>query len=409
MRPTTDFDKSASAVLENFDPMTVTLGLAAAAVILLLSLVVVVLVQWGGRREEAALRSAQAQALDGEIAELKGRLQTIAEISLTRQTELTHAVNDHLDRVTHRLGLSLTDTSRRTHESLAKLNERLAVIDTAQRNITELSSNMVSLQTILTDKQQRGAFGQIRMESIIRDGLPNDAYSFQPTLSNGKRPDCLIYLPNTPAGIVVDAKFPLEGFEALRVARDEEAVKRAAKLVRLDVGRHIEAIAAKYLLPGETQDSALMFVPSEAFCAELHEHFADLLQKAHRARVVIVSPNMLMLAVQTMQAILKDVKMREQAGLIQNEVLRLVEDVHRLRERVVNLQRHFGLANKDIEQILTSSDKVTSRGRRIETLDFEASAPPVPAKSKPAQSRARRGTRAAPVDPPASAAAMPGE
>ena len=195
----------------------------------------------------------------------------------------------------------------------------------------------------------------------------------------------------------------------MRVAREEEAVKRAAKLVRLDVGRHIEDIAAKYLLPGETQDTALMFVPSEAFCAEMHERFPDLLQKAHRARVVIVSPNMLMLAVQTMQAILKDVKMREQAGLIQNEVTRLMEDVHRLRERVLNLQRHFGLANKDIEQILTSSDKVTNRGRRIETLDFEDAVPAVSDSGKPAQNRTRRGTRVARVDPPASAAALPGE
>ena len=163
MQPTLDLKTSALAAAEAFDPMTVMLVLASVGVILLLSLVVIAVVQWGGRREEASLRSAHAQALDGELAELKGRLQTIAEISLTRQTELTHSVNDHLDRVTHRLGLSLTDTSRKTHESLSKLNERLAVIDTAQRNITELSSNMVSLQTILTDKQQRGAFGQIRM------------------------------------------------------------------------------------------------------------------------------------------------------------------------------------------------------------------------------------------------------
>ena len=311
-----------------------------------------------------------------DLAKLEGRLQTLAEISVSRQAEAARAFNDRLDKVSHRMGQSLTESSRKTSDSLSKLYERLAVIDTAQRNLTELSSNVVTLQEILADKQARGAFGQGRMEAIIKDGLPKDAYSFQATLSNGKRPDCLIRLPNAPS-LVVDAKFPLEGFEAFRRARTEAGKKQAAQRVRQDVARHIEAIAQRYLLPGETQDSGLMFVPSEAIYADLHENFAELLQKAHRARVVLVSPNMLMLAVQTMQAILKDVRMREQAGLIQREVAYLMEDVGRLRERTLDLQRHFGQANQDIEKILTSSEKIGNRGTRIETLDFEAEAPKV--------------------------------
>ena len=233
---------------------------------------------------------------------------------------------------------------------------------------------MVCLQEILANKQARGAFGQMRMEAIIQDGLPKGAYTFQATLSNGKRPDCLLHMPNTKAGVVIDAKFPLEGFEAFRVARAPDEKKDAARRVRIDVGRHVDAMAERYFLPGETQDTAILFVPSESIYADLAEHFSDLVQKAHRARIVICAPNMLMLAVQTMQAILKDVKMREQAHLIQREVTRLMEDMGRLRERVLDLQRHFGQANQDIEKILTSSERIASRGHKIENLEFEGEA-----------------------------------
>ena len=245
------------------------------------------------------------------------------------------------------------------------------MIDTAQRNLTDLSTNMVSLQEILANKQARGAFGQMRMEIIVKDGLPKGAYSFQPTLSNGKRPDCLLHMPNTSAGVVIDAKFPLEGFEAFRTARRDEEKKDAARRVRVDVGRHIDAMAERYFIVGETQDTAILFVPSEAIYADLAEHFSDLVQKAHRARIVICAPNMLMLAVQTMQAILKDVQMREQAHLIQREVAVLMEDMSRFRERVLDLQRHFGQANGDIEKILTSSEKIAARGSKIENLEFD--------------------------------------
>ena len=346
------------------DPVLVLLGLLGFAVLALLVLVVIVAVHMSRRRREA-------RESDAQLAELKGRLQTLAEISVSRHGELARAVNERLDRMTHRVGSDLTETARKTTNSIAKLHERLAVINSAQKNLTELSSNMVSLQEILANKQARGAFGQMRMEAIIQDGLPKGAFTFQATLSNGKRPDCLLHMPNTKAGVVIDAKFPLEGFEAFRVARGPEEKKEAARRVRVDVGRHVDAMAERYFLPGETQDTAILFVPSEAIYADLAEHFSDLVQKAHRARIVICAPNMLMLAVQTMQAILKDVKMREQAHLIQREVSRLMEDMGRLRERVLDLQRHFGQANDDIEKILTSSERIASRGHKIENLDFE--------------------------------------
>ncbi len=355
----------------NVDPIVLALFLAGLAVTLLVVLIFLVWHHGSERAKDSMDQAMRSHTSEAELAELKGRLRTLSEIVVTRQGELTRSVHDRLDNVGHRLGQNLEANTKQTNDSLTQLQQRLAVIDAAQRNITELSNKVVSLQDVLNNKQSRGAFGQGRMEAIIQDGLPRNSYTFQATLSNGKRPDCLIHLPNNPAAIAIDAKFPLEGFEAFRISRNDQEHKVSAKRIRTDVGKHIEDITAKYLLPGETQDTAIMFVPSEAIYADLHEFFPDLIQKAYRARIVIASPNMLMLAVQTMQAIMKDVKMREAAGLIQREVTHIVDDVHRLRERVNKLQNHFGLVNKDLDQILISSDKISSRGRKIETLDFD--------------------------------------
>ena len=372
------------------EPALALLVLAGLAVFALIVLAIALLVHMSRRRRET-----EAQA--SELAELKGRLQSFAEISVARQGDIARAVNERLDRMTQRVGTDLNETSRKTHESIAKLNERLAVIDTAQKNLTELSSNMVSLQEILANKQARGAFGQLRMETIVKDGLPKGSYTFQATLSNGKRPDCLLHMPNAEAAVVVDAKFPLEGFEAFRTARRDGEKKEAARRVRIDVARHVDAMAERYFIAGETQDTAILFVPSEAIYADLCEHFSDLVQKAHRARIVLCAPNMLMLAVQTMQAILKDVQMREQAHLIKGEVTRLMDDMGRFRDRVLDLQRHFGQANNDIEKILTSSEKITKRGRRIETLEFDQPAQAEPAALERASSAPARNLTESPA------------
>ncbi len=378
------------------DPVLVLLALAGLAVLALVALAVTLIMHMKGRRREAGAQAA-------ELAELKGRLQSFAEISVARQGDIARAVNERLDRMSHRVGSDLNETARKTNELISKLHERLAVIDSAQKNLTDLSTNMVSLQEILANKQARGAFGQMRMETIIMDGLPKGAYSFQATLSNGKRPDCLLHMPNTRAGVVIDAKFPLEGFEAFRTARRDEERKEAARRVRVDITRHVEAMADRYFLPGETQDTAILFVPSESVYADLAEHFDDLVQKAHRCRIVMSSPNMLMLAVQTMQAILKDVKMREQAHLIQREVARLMEDMGRFRERVLDLQRHFGQANADIEKILTSSDRIAARGRKIETLEFEEAPPAAEIEHRNGANPSPGAPALRPDAPPASA------
>jgi DNA recombination protein RmuC len=209
------------------------------------------------------------------------------------------------------------------------------------------------------------------MEAIVQDGLPKDAYAFQFTLSNGKRPDCVVFLPGGERPLVIDAKFPLEAISALRTARSDEERKQAAARLRQDVNKHVSDIAERYLIPGETQDLALMFVPSESVYAELYDGFDDLIQKAYRAQVVLVSPSLLMLAIQVMQQILKDSRMREAAHEIRTEVGYLMDDLGRLRERVLNLQKHFGQTSEDVAQILISADKVAKRGGRIESLEFE--------------------------------------
>ena len=362
--------------------LLVALGIAVPAILL-----GILAVLWrAAKTRETMLDEDRRRAgeLEIKLAEMAGRLQSFAETAAGRDSHLAKTLNQRLDQVGHRVGQNLEANAQRTGDSLRALHERLAVIDSAQKNITELSSQVVSLQDILANKQARGAFGQGRMEAIVMDGLPRDAFAFQPTLSNGSRPDCTIRLPNTPGGIVIDAKFPLEAFTAFRDAGDHGEVRAASQRLRTDISKHIGDISDKYLIPGETHDTAIMFVPSESIYADLHEFFDELIQKAYRARVVIVSPNMLMLAIQTMQAIMKDARMREQAGLIQTEVGKMMVDVYRLRDRVLDLQKHFGQTAGDIDKILISADKVTSRGRRIEQVELEddepqeAAAPPKP-------------------------------
>jgi DNA recombination protein RmuC len=335
------------------------------------------------RTAEAARRDIHTGELEERMAELAriqadtaGRVLTMGEVLSGRQSELARAVSERLDSVTHRLGQSMQASTQHTMANLAKLNERLAVIDGAQKNITDLASQVTSLREVLANKQARGAFGQGRMEAIVQDGLPKGSFQFQYTLSNGKRPDCAVFLPSDERPLIIDAKFPLEAISALRDARNDEQKKAAGQRLRQDVTRHFTDIAERYLVPGETQDLALMFVPSESVYAELHDGFDDLIQKAYRLQVVLVSPSLLMLAIQVMQQILKDARMREAAHEIRTEVGHLMNDLGRLRERVLNLQKHFGQANEDVAQILISAEKVAKRGGRIETLEFDD--PPAP-------------------------------
>ncbi|MCP3056145.1 DNA recombination protein RmuC [Aurantimonas marianensis] len=303
-------------------------------------------------------------------AEITGRMQTMAEIFGARQADLTRTLAERFDGLSSRVGQSILQTTTTTNASLSALSERLAVIDRAQGEIRNLAGEVVRLQDILANKQTRGAFGEGRMQAIVADALPSAAYSFQATLSNGKRPDCLINMPHGAPSLAIDAKFPLEAYSALRDADSDDARDFAASRLRRDMDVHVKAIAGKYLIPGETQDTAFLFVPSETIFAELHERFEDVVQKAYRARVVIVSPSLLLLSIQVVQAILKDSRMRAEAGRIQQEVRHLAEDLTRLDARVAALKTHFGQAGRDIDQILVSTEKLIRRGERIEAVDL---------------------------------------
>jgi DNA recombination protein RmuC len=344
-----------------------SLGLAAS----LLILAAVLGAAWA-RRAAVAKRDFHAEI--GELvranAELSGRVRSMGELLGARQTDLAKLVAERLDAVGARVGRGLEDQGRVAGESLAKLNERLAVIDAAQTRLTDLTAEVIGLKEILANKQARGAFGQGRMEAIIRDALPASAYAFQHTLSNRCRPDCVLRLPDDERLLVIDAKFPLEAFIALKDAAGEEAQKQAAARVRSDIGKHIRDIEERYFVPGETQDVAILFVPSESLYGDIAEHFEDIIQRAHRSRIIIVSPSLLVMAVQVLQAIVRDARVREQAHEIQVEVRRLVEDVARLRERVGKLAVHFGQAQEDLGMISVSSEKIAKRGDRIENMDF---------------------------------------
>jgi len=303
------------------------------------------------------------------LSNLNTRLDDMAKWLNGAHGKLEQSVNTRLDAVTARLGETLQTSTKNTTDHLQQLHSRLAVIDSAQKNITDLATTVTSLQKVFDNKQRRGAFGQGRMEAIIADGLPKGAYEFQFTLSNGSRPDCCILMPDSRP-LVIDSKFPLEAISAIeRATTDGERVE-AGRQLRANLGQHISDIAKKYLIPGETQDLAFMFVPSESVYAELYDGFDDIFQKAYRARVMIVSPCLLMLAVQVVQQIQKDARMREAADKIHAEVGHLMDDLGRLRGRVDKLGKHFNDANEDVRQILISAEKVEKRGARIRDVDF---------------------------------------
>src|SRR5712675_2303269 len=351
----------------------------SALVLTLLTIIAIVIARSGRRGAELAVAQAiRADELEERLSEMMraqseatGRVDAMGQALAGRQAEMARAVSERLDSVTHRVGQSMEQTTRNTMDSLRVLHERLGIIDSAHKNLTDLTSQVTTLRDVLANKQSRGAFGQARMEAIVQDGMPKGSYEFQHTLSSGKRPDCVVFLPDQRP-LCIDAKFPLEAMTALHDARSDEERKFATGRLRADVMKHVSDIAEKYLIAGETQDTALMFVPSESVYAEIHDGFDDVIQKAYRARVVLVSP-----AIQVMQQILKDARMRDAADQIRTEVLNLGDDLGRLRERVLKLQKHFGDVNEDVRQILISADKIEKRAGRIEELDFSKTDAPI--------------------------------
>tara|TARA_B100001093_G_scaffold124210_1_gene116828 strand:- start:1127 stop:2278 length:1152 start_codon:yes stop_codon:yes gene_type:complete len=313
----------------------------------------------------------RVQSLGDGQERLAGGLHHVSEAQTQSQTSMMEVLEKRLIEVQHHMTENLQGSARRTAHSLGELQQRLSAIDKAQENITKLSGNVLSLQDILSNKQTRGAFGEIQLNDIVTKALPSDSYTLQATLSNGRRADCLIHLPNPPGPIAVDSKFPLEPYEAIRSASSDRELNDAAKLLRAAIKKHIKDISEKYIIEGETAEGALMFLPSEAVYAELHANFPEIVREGFAARVWIVSPTTCMATLHTMRAILKDARMQEQAGAIRKELGLLYQDVNRLGSRVENLDRHFGMAAKDLSEIKISADKAGLRARRLDAFDFE--------------------------------------
>jgi DNA recombination protein RmuC len=389
------------------DPAVIAV-LAAGGALLLVLLLLVLSLRAARRSARMAEPLAQhlaalgqkVQALGMGQEQLRGGLQNASDTQANAQVQVIQVVEARLSALQAQMNDRLADnaarstraladmqermkdtlhgTSKQTATSLTQLQERLAAIDKAQDNITKLSGDVLSLQDILSNKQTRGAFGEIQLNDIVSKALPRDSYQMQATLSNGKRADCLIHLPNPPGPIVIDSKFPLEAYEALRRADTKADMAEAMRMMRTSVRVHIKAISERYILEGETADGALMFLPSEAVYAELHANFPELVREGFAARVWIVSPTTCMATLNTMRAILKDARMREQAGAIRKELALLHKDVERLGDRVGSLDRHFGQAAKDIADIKISADKAGRRALRLDNFDFEEIAPDEP-------------------------------
>ena len=363
------------ATLNLSDPLVVIMLAGAGFLFLLLLMAVRASMRTAKLAEPLAQQMGalgqRVQALGEGQERLAGGLHHVSEAQSQAQTSMLQLMEQRLALVQQQMNENLHGSARRTAQSLGDLQQRLSAIDKAQDNITKLSGDVLSLQDILSNKQTRGAYGEIQLNDIVTKALPSDSYTLQATLSNGNRPDCLIHLPNPPGHIVIDSKFPLESYEALRKAKTDRELNEAAKFLRSSIKKHIKDISSKYIIEGETADGALMFLPSEAVYAELHANFPELVRDGFAARVWIVSPTTCMATLNTMRAILKDARMREQAGAIRRELGLLFQDVERLGTRVENLDRHFGQAAKDLSEIKISSDKAGRRARRLDNFDFE--------------------------------------
>jgi DNA recombination protein RmuC len=383
------------------DPLMIGIMVGTAIILLVICLLIVTVRRSGQSAQAVGLVADQMGRLNMDVQtlgagqqQLTGNLQSVSDTQANAQVNLIQTVEkrlatvqQHMQDTLHTNALksaqSLTEMQERmrenlhgstvkTTQSLTQLQERLATIDKAQTNIEKLSGDVLGLQDILSNKQTRGAFGEIQLNDIVTKALAPDAYSFQATLSNGKRADCLIHLPNPPGPIVIDSKFPLEAYEAIRAAQTNEHAIVAGRAMRTAVRAHIKAISEKYIIEGETADGALMFLPSEAVYAELHANFPDVVREGFDARVWIVSPTTCMATLNTMRAVLKDARMQEQAGAIRKELGLLFKDVERLGSRVENLDRHFTQAGKDVEEIKISATKAGTRARRLDAFDFDS-------------------------------------
>jgi DNA recombination protein RmuC len=337
--------------------MTLTNILIAAVAALSAALIILAL-----RNNKSAQNNDPAA-----MGEIKGKLDQITQMASTLQVNFSTQLQNQERNLTE----NLRKQAEATGQKLGDLQTRLAVMDKAQASLAELSEQTTRLENVLSNKQARGAYGEIQLENLVQQVLPPNAYEFQATLSNGSRPDCLLKLPNPPGPIVIDAKFPLEAWYELGEASNDDSKTAARKKLNQALSKHVNDIASKYMIVGETAESAILFLPSEAVYAEIHTNLAKGLENSFKQRVYIASPTTLMATLNTVRAILRDVKMREQATVIQAEVGKLMDDIRRLDDRVGKLSTHFNQAQKDVSDITTSTQKITRRGGIIEEIDVQ--------------------------------------
>lgn len=329
------------------------------------------------------LRRGRTPENGEDFAELRGQLAQMASQSNELQRLIAEQMAQSEGRLGNRLEQSLRDQNERTTKSLTGMAEKLAVITEANTHISALSTQVTQLQNILSNKQARGSFGEVQLENLVRDALPENAFDFQATLGNGRRVDCLLRLPNPPGPIAIDSKFPLEAYRRLTGAENDAEREAARRLLEIDVKKHIQDIAEKYIIPGETAESAILFLPSESVYAEINIQLPKLVEASRKARVYMAGPDNLMLLLHTVRAILRDARMHEAAGLIQTQVDLMMKDVHRLEERVGKLATHLSQAENDISDIQTSTRKIISRGDKIDEIEVLDADQAAPALAKP--------------------------
>ena len=323
-----------------------------------------------GTENSKALQEA-LKDLSANQQQIVGSIKVITDTQTTSQAAIIKHVESRLEEIQKSISSSLSGSSVKTAQTLGELQQRLQTIDKAQTNIEKLSGEVLGLQEILSNKQARGVFGEIQLKDIVRKALPSDAYDFQFTLSNGKRADCIIYLPEPQGNIVIDSKFPLEAYNSMISNTNEADKNRNVQLFQSSIKTHIKDISEKYIIEGETADGAILFLPSEAIYAELHANFSKLVNEGFESRVWIVSPTTLMATLNTMRAILKDERLRRQTSRIRAELDLLYKDMLRLEGRIINLDKHFNLASKDVDEIKISAKKASKRVFNIERFEFE--------------------------------------
>ncbi len=326
------------------------------------------------RQAEAVERQQQAlgEALERLSRQLRESLAESREVLDKRVEKLTQATDSRLREISGQVEKRLAEGFEKTTETFTRVLEHLSRIDEAQKKITELSGSVVSLQEVLADKRSRGAFGEVQLSALVRDLMPEGSFDFQHSLSNGTRVDCMLFLPEPTGQVPIDAKFPLESYQRMTdIDASDSEREQARRQFRLDIRKHIKDISEKYIVPGETAEGAVMFLPSESIFAEIHAHFPELVEEARRARVWLVSPTTLMAVLTTARAVMKDVATREQVHIIQEHLGYLAENFERFQKRMDNLARHIDQAHRDVQEVHISATKISKRFQEIKEVELQ--------------------------------------